>query len=541
MVDRQRLQETMWMRAGARKASLVDLVDTRARQSPDDLLFVDDQGRQMTCGEFRTATHRAANRLASLGVGPNSLVSWILPTTIEALVIMVALSRLGAVQNPIIPMYREREIGHILDEAGIDAMIVVRSWAGVDYKKIAETLSADRRGIPAVWTIDELLGESAALQSVATQRGAGQKPAGWLFYTSGSSGVPKGCRHTDQSLFCTAAGMSRHLQMTAEDRSGIAFPIAHIGGAVNLMAALLSGATLILIERFSLEDSVAVLAREGVTMAGSGTAFHLAYLEAQASQPDEPIFASLRCCPGGGAPKPPGLHEQVKRELGGVGILSGWGLTEAPVLTMGKPQDPDDKLSDTEGRPLPEVVVRVVGSDGREHGAGESGELRVLAPQQMLGYVNRQLDAEVFDEKGFLRTGDLGVVDTDGYVRITGRLKDVVIRNGENVATAEVEELLRAHPDVIDAAVIGLPDKRTGERVCAVVELTSRAQPLNVELVGTYLEQAGLRRIAWPEQVEIVTSLPRNVAGKVDKPALKHRFTPDADADVQGDRALGRL
>jgi acyl-CoA synthetase (AMP-forming)/AMP-acid ligase II len=308
--------------------------------------------------------------------------------------------------------------------------------------------------------------------------------------------------------------------MSTEDRSGIAFPIAHIGGAVNLMAALLSGATLILIERFS-RDSIAVLSRERVTMAGSGTAFHLAYLDAQATRPGEAIFPFLRCCPGGGAPKPPGLHERVKHELGGVGILSGWGLTEAPVLTIGKPQDPDDKLSDTEGTPLPGVIIRVVGSDGRELEAGEPGELRVQAPQQMLGYVNRQLDAEVFDEKGFLRTGDLGIVDSDGFVRITGRLKDVVIRNGENVATAEVEELLRGHPDVTDAAVIGLPDERTGERVCAVIELTSQAQRLNVELVGAYLEEAGLRRIAWPEQIEIVISLPRNVAGKIDKSALK--------------------
>ena len=520
--------------------SLVDLVDARADQSPDDLVFLDDRGRHMTCAEFQAESHNAASRLAGLGVGPDSLVSWILPTTIEALVVMVALSRLGAVQNPIIPMYRQREISHILDEASVDAMIVVPSWADLDYKAMTDALSAVRGGIPPVWTLDDLLGDSASLQPVASQRGAVQKPAQWLFYTSGSSGVPKGCRHTDQSLFSSAAGMIRHLEMTAEDRSGIAFPIAHIGGAVNLMAALLSGATLILIEKFSREDSIVVLGRERVTMAGSGTAFHLAYLEAQASQPDEAIFPLLRCCPGGGAPKPPGLHERVKRELGGVGILSGWGLTEAPVLTMGKPQDPDEKLSDTEGRPLPGVVVRVVGSDGRQRGAGEPGELRVQAPQQMLGYVNRQLDADVFDDEGFLRTGDLGIVDADGFVRITGRLKDVVIRNGENVATAEVEELLRAHPDVIDAAVIGLPDERTGERVCAVIELTSKAEALNVQRVGAYLGDAGLRRIAWPEQIEIVTSLPRNVAGKIDKTALKDAFSPDAGSDLHGHRAAGR-
>jgi non-ribosomal peptide synthetase component E (peptide arylation enzyme) len=154
----------------------------------------------------------------------------------------------------------------------------------------------------------------------------------------------------------------------------------------------------------------------------------------------------------------------------------------------------------------------------------------------MLGYVNQQLDVEAFDDEGLLRTGDIGIVDSDGFVRITGRLKDVVIRNGENVATAEVEELIRAHPEVMDAAVIGLPDQRTGERVCAVIELTTQAQPLNVELVASYLEEAGLRRVAWPEQIEIVASLPRNVAGKIDKPALRAALAPSADADRPGHR-----
>ena len=514
----------MWADVGVTNASLVDLVDARAGQSPDDLLFVDDRGRQMTCREFQAESHRVANRLVGLGVGPDLLVSWILPTTIEALVVMVALSRLGAVQNPIIPMYREREISHILDEASVDAMIVIRSWADFDYKAMTDALSADRGGIPPVWILDDLLAESASLQPVASQRAVAQKPAQWLFYTSGSSGVPKGCRHTDQSLFSSAAGMIRHLEMKAEDRSGIAFPIAHIGGAVNLIAALLSGATLILIERFSRDDSIAVLARERVTMAGSGTAFHLAYLDGQATQPDVPIFPFLRCCPGGGAPKPPGLHERVKRELGGVGILSGWGLTEAPVLTMGNPRDPDEKLSDTEGRPLPGVVVRVVGSDGRERGAGEPGELRIQAPQQMLGYVNRQLDPEVFDDEGFLRTGDLGIVDAEGFVHITGRLKDVVIRNGENIGTAEVEELLRGHPYVADAAVFGLPDSRTGERVCAVVELVPNSPRIDLDDIGVFLESRGLRRQAWPEQLETMVALPRTVAGKIDTRRLKEQF-----------------
>ncbi len=350
-------------------------------------------------------------------------------------------------------------------------------------------------------------------------------PARWLFYTSGSSGLPKGCRHTDETLAAAATGMVDHLAMTSSDRSGIAFPIAHVGGALNLMAALESGATLILIEQFEAAASSAVLAREGVTMAGSGTAFHLAYLGVQETMPTGALFPGLRCCPGGGAPKPVGLHERVQRELGGAGIVSAWGLTEAPVLTMGRLTDPDAKLSETEGSPLPGVRVRVVGADGVPCGPGEPGELRVRARQQMLGYVDPALDAEAFDAAGFLRTGDLGSVDVDGYVRITGRLKDVVIRKGENVAAAEVEDLLRAHPDVADVAVIGVPDDNAGERVCAVVELLPGAPDMDVERAGAYLESRGLRRLAWPEQVELVPSLPRTVAGKIDKAALRARVT----------------
>jgi acyl-CoA synthetase (AMP-forming)/AMP-acid ligase II len=505
---------------------LVELVDRRAAEAPDLILLVDEQGSRMTCSGFASETVRVAERLAAAGIGEGVLVSWVLPTAIETLVVMVALARLGAVQNPIIPMYREREIGHILDEAAVDAMIVVPEWRGIDFLSMCTSLAASRGDLPVV-SFPALMdpGARAPLPVLGECRDHGRvAPAQWLFYTSGTSGFPKGCRHTDGTLAAAAAGMIDHLAITQQDRSGVAFPIAHVGGAINLMASLLSGATLVLIEHFEAVSSSAVLAREGVTMAGSGTAFHLAYLEVQARHPAEPLFPALRCCPGGGAPKPAGLHERVKRELGGAGIVSSWGLTEAPVLTMGRTTDSDVKLSETEGTPLPGVHLRVVGPDDHPARPGEQGELRVRAPQQMLGYVDSSLDAEVFDTSGYLRTGDLGSVDDDGYVRITGRLKDVVIRKGENVATAELEELLRSHPDVADAAVIGLPDDVAGERVCAVVELVPGAGSIDVTTAGAFLEGKGLRPVAWPERVEIVVALPRTVAGKIDKARLRESY-----------------
>jgi cyclohexanecarboxylate-CoA ligase len=508
-------------------STLWGLLETRVALTPDHLLFVDEGGRRMTFAQYRAAALRTAAGLVRLGIGRDTVVSWILPTAIDTFVVMAALSRLSAIQNPIVPIYGEREIGHIVDESGVQVMLVTPSWRNVDFPAMTRAIAEARGGRPQVVVLDGPLPEADPdlLPPPPEAVPPGQRaPVRWYFYTSGSTARPKGARHTDAGLAAVARGMADAMAMTPADRNGLAFPAAHVGGPINLFAALISGAAAILIEHFDPPTSVAVLRRHGVTMAGSGTAFHLGYLEVQRSDPGEPIFPHLRCCPGGGAPKPPGLHAEVKKHLGGVGVLSGWGLTEAPVLTMSRPDDPDEKMDTTEGRPLPGVELRVVAADGTDAPAGQMGELRVLAPQLMVGYVDASLDAGAFDERGFLRTGDLGTVDAAGFVTITGRLKDVVIRNGENISAAEVEELVRLHPGVADAVVIGLPDPRTGELVCAVLELQPGAEAPDVESLGDHLGAHGLRRHAWPERVEVVGALPRTVAGKVDKAGLAARF-----------------
>jgi cyclohexanecarboxylate-CoA ligase len=509
--------------------SLWGLLEARVRHTPDALAFVDESGRRVSFAQFRSSAVRAAAGLHEQGIRGGHVVSWILPTSIDTFVLMAALSRLSVVQNPIVPIYREREIAHIVDEAKVDVMFVTPPWRGVDYPAMIRSIAAERHGRLDVVVLDGELpdGDPSGLPEPPVRPRTDEPDhVRWFFYTSGSTGRQKGARHSDAGLTAVAQGMVEHLAMVSSDRNGLAFPAAHIGGPINLFAGLISGAAHILIEIFEPDRSVAVLRREGVTMAGSGTAFHLGYLGVQRESPDVPIFPLLRCCPGGGAPKPPGLHAEVKEHLGGVGILSGWGLTEAPVLTMGRSGDPDSKLATTEGRPLPGVELRVVGADDHEAASGQVGELRVQAPQMMLGYVDGSQDADVFDRRGFLRTGDLGMVDAEGFVTITGRLKDVVIRNGENISAAEVEELLRKHPAVADAAVIGLPDPRTGERVCAVLELRPEADELDVPAVSSYLRTFGLRPQAWPEQVEVIASLPRTVAGKIDKAILTDRFGP---------------
>jgi acyl-CoA synthetase (AMP-forming)/AMP-acid ligase II len=347
----------------------------------------------------------------------------------------------------------------------------------------------------------------------------------WIFYTSGTTAEPKGARHTDASVLASARGMGERLACTSADRVGMVFPVAHIGGCGTwLGTSLMYGCTLILDAVFDPEQTTELLRRERVTLAGSGTVFTQIYLEAQRRQPHEPLFPDVRALTAGAAPKPPTLHADVKREIGGVGVLSGYGLTEAPVLTMAAPDDPDEALAVTEGRATTGVDLRVVGPDGRVLGPGQEGELRARGPQVMAGYLDTALDGDAFDGEGYLRTGDLGRLDSGGNVVITGRLKDVIIRKGENISAQAAEDEVLRHPAVAEAAVIGLPDPEAGEMACAVIVPREGHPAPTLAQLTAFLRESGVHKRQWPERLEVVGALPRNATGKVLKAELRQRY-----------------
>ena len=273
-----------------------------------------------------------------------------------------------------------------------------------------------------------------------------------------------------------------------------------------------------------MERSPLVFAEHGASLLGSAVPFFHAYLAAQRKHGPEPLYPRIRACISGGAPKPPELHYEIQRELGGRGIVSSWGLTEFPIATYCTFDDSDEMLAMTEGRASPGVDIRVVDLDGQERGPGEEGELRVKGPQMIRGYVDASLDADAFDAQGYFRTGDLGVVEPSGHVRITGRSKDVIIRNAENISAQEIENVLYTHPDIADVTVIGLPDARTGERCCAVVVLADGAEPLTLTDLAQHCAANGLAKQKVPEQIEFVDALPRNAMGKILKQELRARY-----------------
>ena len=505
--------------------SLWELIELRAEADPDRELLVDSGGSRMTNGGFRDAALRTAAGLYALGVRQGSVVSWQLPTWNTGYVLMAALCRLGAVQNPIIPIYRDREVGFILRQIRPEVAITPSEFGGFDFRAMIARLTTGTgtRHVAADRTLPEA--DPAALPPYQAPE---ERELRWYFYSSGTTADPKGARHTDAAILAAARGMHACLELTADDINGMAFPLAHIAGPIWLGASLMAGASNVLLDRFDPAAAVELFGREKVTLGGSGTPFHLAYLKAQRefalTHPGERAFPTFRLCNGGGAPRPATLHAQIRDEVGGLGVVAGWGLTEAPILTMSTVHDPQSALDDSEGRPMPGVELRVVTLDGKPAEPGREGELRAKAPQMMLGYVDPALDTEAFDADGYFRTGDLGTVDADGFVRITGRLKDIIIRKGENISAKEIENLLFTHPRVADVAVIGLPDPERGERVCAVVVGKESTQPLDFVEMVEFLRDAGLTTQKLPEQLEVVDVLPRNPTGKVIKRDLVGRF-----------------
>jgi cyclohexanecarboxylate-CoA ligase len=260
-------------------------------------------------------------------------------------------------------------------------------------------------------------------------------------------------------------------------------------------------------------------------MCGGSTAFYQMYLAEQRKAPGTKIIPTLRIMSGGGAAKPPEIFYDVQREMN-VRVVHGYGMTEVPMMAMGSPHDTDEQLAVTDGKPVIGAEIRIVREDGQVAAPDEEGEVRLRGPVVCVGYTDPAANADAFDDEGWFRTGDLGVLRPDGHLRLTGRLKDVIIRKGENISARELEDVLFSHPRVGEVAVIGVPDRERGELVCAVVELADPADPLTFDEMVAWCDDAGLMRQKIPERLEIVERLPRNeTLNKVLKFKLREQFS----------------
>ena len=501
------------------------LVAGAAQSHPERVLFRDSRGRSLTAAELRNAAERVA---AGLGVQPGDVVSWQLPSVLESVVLLAALARVGTVQNPIIPILREQEVRHITATTGTRLLIVPELWRGFPHGDMAHRLGeALGFGVLAL-ALEGATGPDLCLPSGDPSNlppaPTTDEACRWVYFTSGSTAVPKGVRHTDASVIASSFGMTDGLGIRAGDVYPIAWPITHIGGISMTSAVLRAGGELVLFDTFDPATTADSMAAVQPTILGTGVPFFRAYLGAQRRHGREPLYPALRAFAAGGAPTPPEILKELREVFGIDVVINSWGLTEFPIASCPSPSDPVEKLALTVGRPSPDVEVRVV-----------DGELRLKGPQCFVGYVDASLDAEAFDDEGWLRTGDLGEVDSEGYVIVTGRLKDVIIRNGENISVLELEDVLLRHPDIVDVTVLGLPDARTGERVCAVV-VPAPGREVDLGTIASHCSAEGIARQKTPEQLEIVDQIKRNPMGKVVKADLRGQILSRGGDD--GRRAL---
>lgn len=487
-----------------------------------------DGAQRMTFARWERSAAAVARGLADLGVGPGDVVAYQLPNWWEAAVLFLAAARLGAVVNPILPIFRERELAFILRQSGAVVLAVPGEFRGCDHPALVASvrdaapslrtvLVARATPPPGTVALADLLATSGPPPGAAADADA----LLLLMYTSGTTADPKGVLHSHNTLLAEVRSLERMHALTPADRALMPSPLTHISGVIHaILTPALLGTSAVLMERWDADAGLALLAAERVTYMVGAPTFLQDLADGAARRGVHPPALRLFSC--GGAAVSADLIRRARAALGCVAKRV-YGSTEFPTITTTDSADAETLGADSEGRAIAPAELRIVDASGCVVPVGSEGEVQARGPECCLGYADPALTADAFTDDGWFRTGDLGIVDAAGYLRITGRLKEIVIRKGEKFSLREIEEAVARHPAVADAAVVALPDARSGERACAVVVVRPDAALTLAEL-STFLLAAGLARQKLPERLELVDALPRTDSGKLHRAALRERF-----------------
>jgi len=388
------------------------------------------------------------------------------------------------------------------------------------YEQVDARLLVSSRGLALASLSSTLYFEDFASLPSSRSRApivSSREDAVQIVFTSGTTGEPKGVIHTSNSLIGCNKALTERFGLDASDVLLVASPVGHMTGyaAIVLLSVYLGG-TMVLQDVWEPKRGVSLMAREGVTYTAASTPFLTDICDAVKAGAPRP--ASLRSFLCGGAPIPSMLIERAASELG-IKVCSLWGMTEVLSGTLTEPSRASEKSPTTDGRPLDGMEVRVVDFDGKAVPTGQSGRLLVRGCQMFIGYYKKP-ELKTFDAEGWFDSGDLAYMDDEGYIRISGRVKDVLIRGGENVPVVEIENLLYKHPAVAAVAVVGYPDARLGERGCAFI-VPKQGGTIDLAAMQAYLAECRMAKQFWPERVELVADLPRTATGKIQKFKLK--------------------
>ncbi|MDQ8705657.1 AMP-binding protein [Streptomyces sp. LHD-70] len=520
--------------------TITDFLDEVAARTPDKVAFADPR-RQITYGELKQEVDRCALGFLELGVRPGDVVSFQLPNRIEWVVTHFAASRIGAVSNPLIPIYREREISFMVGLAKSKVIVVPSEFRGFDYPAMVERLRPEWPHLEHVLVVDGKPGQGVLPWSefMATpweeQRDGAElatlrpdpNEVTLLIFTSGTTGEPKGVMHTHNTLVAANSPLPARLGITDESVIHIASTLAHLTGFLyGARLPVQNGATGILQDVWDARSFVELVEKHRITYTSGATPFLHDLLGAPNLAGQDLSSLERFCCMG--APIPRAIVREARQKLPDMVVLGGWGQSENALVTLGVPGDPEEKIVDTDGCPWPGMRIRVVDAGGNELPANHDGHLQVTGPFLFVGYAERlELTREGFSGEWF-DTGDLARIDEGGYLKISGRMKDVVIRGGENIPVVYVENALYENDKIDSVAVIGVPDPRLQERACACVVLEPGAGDFSFEEMQQYLKEKGVARQYWPEKLVVLPEFPRTPSGKIQKFQLRDSIGGDA-------------
>jgi acyl-CoA synthetase (AMP-forming)/AMP-acid ligase II len=485
----------------------------RRPSSYDDRACVRDDRTELTYREFGERVDAAAEQLAGLGVTPGSVVAVMLPNRVELLVVVMAAWRLGAAATPVNPTFTTTEAGHQVADSG--AVLVVAATADADHGDV-RVLAVDDLATTPTGALPE---PSTATSDLAL-----------LVYTSGSTGRPKGVMLDHGNVAAMIAGMGEAIGVTADDHCLLVLPLFHVNAiCVSFLTPLSVGARLTVLQRFHPLEFVRAIEEHRPTYF---SAVPTIYSHLVALPPEvRPDVSSVRFAICGAAPAPPELFAAVEKRFG-FPLVEGYGLSEGTCASTCNPVDGTRKPG-TVGPALPGQLVAVMGPDGTMVANGERGEVVIRGDNVMRGYLNRpEATAETLGD-GWLHTGDVGILDEDGYLRIVDRIKDMIIRGGENIYPKEIENVLHGDPSVLEAAVVGAPHAVYGEVPVAFVA----PEPGGLVDPDALLDRCreDLTKIKVPVELHVLESLPKNPVGKIDKPALRARLAAATTAATAGE------
>lgn len=515
---------------------------TRTCETHADREALIDGSTHLHFGQLSRAVERATASLAELGVEPGDAVAYMLPNWWEAAVTLLATVRLGAISVPIVPFLRAREVGQILAETLPRAIVLPEVRGETAYipllgeaiaplgSEYTPAIVLTRPAQPASDGRHDFVELLAGREGLQANVDAGDLAV--VIYTSGSTAAPKGAMHTHETLDAELRSLGVAHDLTPNDRVLMPSPLTHISGVIHgILGPALLGTSAVLMDRWEPGAALEQIERHGVTyMIGAPT-----FLQEMLAHPDleRRDLTSLRLFSCGGASVPPELMRVAREKLPGLVSKRVYGSSEFPTISTTSAEDAATRGLDSEGRALPGIELRICDTEGTPVPPRTEGEIRARGPDCMVGYADAALNAETFDAEGFLCTGDLGVLDDDGYLTVTGRVKDIIVRKGEKISAREVEDLVVQHPTIAEVAVIPLADAAAGEIACACIRAEADASAPTLEELVAFLRELDLTSRKLPERLVVRRDFPRAPSGKIHKKRLREeveRSLADAGA-----------